>query len=60
MAMWWQPRPFSCNRSRQALFSRSGCRNSTSILRDLNEHDNPADWRRFARRSIEHIKALGL
>ncbi|MGO7733602.1 hypothetical protein ACC704_36920, partial [Rhizobium johnstonii] len=23
-------------------------------------HDTPADWRRFARRSIEHIKALGL
>lgn len=26
----------------------------------VTEHDNPADWRRFARRSIEHIKALGL
>ncbi|MGO4134555.1 hypothetical protein ACEQ6A_08350 [Rhizobium brockwellii] len=26
----------------------------------VTEHDNPADWRRFAQRSIEHIKALGL
>ncbi|TAX27312.1 hypothetical protein ELH97_30455 (plasmid) [Rhizobium leguminosarum] len=26
----------------------------------VTEHDNPADWRRFARRSIEPIKALGL
>lgn len=24
------------------------------------EHDNPADWRRFARRSIDHMRALGL
>jgi hypothetical protein len=24
------------------------------------EHDNPADWRRFAKRSIDHLRALGL
>lgn len=24
------------------------------------EHDNPGDWRRFAKRSIDHIKGLGL
>lgn len=24
------------------------------------EHDNPADWRRFARRSIDHLRSLGL
>lgn len=24
------------------------------------EHDNPSDWERFASRSIDHIKALGL
>ncbi|WP_176707444.1 hypothetical protein [Rhizobium leguminosarum] len=32
----------------------------TKAERIVTEHDNPADWRRFARRSIEHIKALGL
>ncbi|MBO9591043.1 sugar phosphate isomerase/epimerase [Devosia sp.] len=26
----------------------------------VTEHDNPSDWQRFARRSIDHIKALGL
>ncbi len=26
----------------------------------VTEHDNPADWRRFARRSMKHIKGLGL
>lgn len=26
----------------------------------VTEHDNPADWQRFATRSINHIKALGL
>lgn len=26
----------------------------------VTEHDNPSDWRRFAKRSIDHIKALGL
>jgi sugar phosphate isomerase/epimerase len=26
----------------------------------VTEHDNPSDWERFARRSIDHIKALGL
>jgi sugar phosphate isomerase/epimerase len=26
----------------------------------VTEHDNPADWQRFARRSIDHLKALGL
>jgi sugar phosphate isomerase/epimerase len=24
------------------------------------EHDNPADWRRFAKRSINHLRAIGL
>lgn len=24
------------------------------------EHDNPSDWQQFARRSIQHMKALGL
>jgi sugar phosphate isomerase/epimerase len=26
----------------------------------VTEHDNPSDWEQFARRSIEHLKALGL
>ena len=26
----------------------------------VTEHDNPSDWQRFARRSIDHLKALGL
>jgi sugar phosphate isomerase/epimerase len=26
----------------------------------VTEHDNPGDWQRFARRSIDHLKALGL
>jgi sugar phosphate isomerase/epimerase len=26
----------------------------------VTEHDNPSDWQRFARRSIVHLKALGL
>lgn len=26
----------------------------------VTEHDNPADWQRFARRSIDHLKQLGL
>jgi sugar phosphate isomerase/epimerase len=26
----------------------------------VTEHDNPSDWQLFARRSIEHLKALGL
>ena len=26
----------------------------------VTEHDNPADWQRFARRSIDYLKALGL
>jgi sugar phosphate isomerase/epimerase len=26
----------------------------------VTEHDNPSDWQAFARRSIEHLKALGL
>lgn len=26
----------------------------------VTEHDNPSDWRRFAKRSIDHIRALGL
>jgi sugar phosphate isomerase/epimerase len=24
------------------------------------EHDNPSDWRRFAQRSIDHLRAIGL
>ncbi|WEK05975.1 MAG: sugar phosphate isomerase/epimerase [Candidatus Devosia phytovorans] len=26
----------------------------------VTEHDNPSEWQRFARRSIDHLKALGL
>ena len=26
----------------------------------VTEHDNPSDWRRFAERSIDHLKTLGL
>jgi sugar phosphate isomerase/epimerase len=26
----------------------------------VTEHDNPSDWQAFARRSIEHLKTLGL
>lgn len=26
----------------------------------VTEHDNPTDWRRFAQRSIDHIRSLGL
>ena len=26
----------------------------------VTEHDNPSDWQSFARRSIDHLKALGL
>lgn len=26
----------------------------------VTEHDNPSDWRRFAERSIRHIRSLGL
>lgn len=26
----------------------------------VTEHDNPGDWRQFARRSIDHIRAIGL
>lgn len=26
----------------------------------VTEHDNPSDWQRFARRSIQHLKMLGL
>lgn len=26
----------------------------------VTEHDNPSDWERFASRSIDHLKALGL
>jgi len=26
----------------------------------VTEHDNPSDWQRFAKRSIDHLKALGL
>jgi sugar phosphate isomerase/epimerase len=26
----------------------------------VTEHDNPGDWQRFAKRSIDHLKALGL
>jgi sugar phosphate isomerase/epimerase len=26
----------------------------------VTEHDNPSDWQRFARRSIDHINALGV
>jgi len=26
----------------------------------VTEHDNPSDWYRFATRSIDHIRALGL
>lgn len=26
----------------------------------VTEHDNPTDWQSFARRSIDHLKALGL
>jgi sugar phosphate isomerase/epimerase len=26
----------------------------------VTEHDNPGDWQRFARRSIDHLKSLGV
>ena len=26
----------------------------------VTEHDNPGDWQRFAQRSIDHLKALGV
>ena len=26
----------------------------------VTEHDNPGDWQRFAKRSIDHLKALGI
>lgn len=32
----------------------------TKVEHIVAEHDNPTDWRRFARRSIDHIKAVGL
>lgn len=32
----------------------------TKVDHIVTEHDNPSDWERFAKRSIDHIKALGL
>ena len=32
----------------------------TSAHHIVTEHDNPGDWRQFARRSIDYIKRLGL
>ena len=32
----------------------------TAATHIVAEHDNPADWRRFASRSIDHMRALGL
>ncbi len=33
---------------------------STSAHHLCTEHDNPADWRRFAKRSIDHLRSIGL
>ena len=33
---------------------------ATGATHIVAEHDNPSDWRRFARRSIDHMRALGL
>jgi sugar phosphate isomerase/epimerase len=32
----------------------------TAATHIVAEHDNPADWRRFASRSIDHMRAIGL
>lgn len=32
----------------------------TRVEHIVTEHDNPSDWRDFAKRSIDHIKLLGL
>lgn len=33
---------------------------ATQATHIVAEHDNPADWRRFASRSIDHMRSLGL
>lgn len=32
----------------------------TAATHLVTEHDNPSDWRRFAQRSIDHLRGLGL
>lgn len=33
---------------------------TTAASHLVTEHDNPADWRRFAKRSLDHLRGLGL
>ena len=32
----------------------------TAATHLVTEHDNPADWRRFAKRSVDHLRGLGI